>query len=375
MINNQVKSQGVQEVARQLVNAVCVENQILAATGFENIDRIDLVTEDMSKLIIQVRSDDFTLDHKISVERVLTTRISNEFEYDDVVIRFKRSDAAAAKSAPAKGPAPVSKRSNPFGLKIDKKPIPNVGHVIVVASGKGGVGKSTVSTNLAVALAQRGQKVGLLDGDIYGPSSPTMLGLRGSLGVLPTGKLKPLESHGVKCVSYGFMSDAYNPVLWRGPMVGKAINQFCYDVDWGELDVLVIDLPPGTGDVQLSLMETLPIHEAIVVTTPQDVALIDAHKAVTMFEKLSVPISGIIENMAAHVCTNCGHEDHVFGEHGLDQFAEDRSLAILGRIPLQADVRLSGDNGQPIALQSESTAGKVFGFLAESVICQIQLLH
>jgi ATP-binding protein involved in chromosome partitioning len=289
-----------------------------------------------------------------------------------VSINFKRSDKMLQKlvAQSQDGPVPFKKKKMPFGLELNQKEIPGVRHVVVVASGKGGVGKSTVSTNLAVALAAKGQKVGLLDADIYGPSSPTMLGLRGALEVSKRNKLLPQQAYGVKCVSFGFMSDEQNPVLWRGPMVAKAIKQFLYDVDWGELDTLVIDLPPGTGDVQLALIESIPIHEAIIVTTPQDVALIDAHKAVTMFEKLSVPIAGLIENMSVHVCQKCGFEEHIFGTDGVDKFAEKRSLAILGKIPLHVSVREGGDQGKPVALNTESPSGKVFSFIADTVICQ-----
>jgi ATP-binding protein involved in chromosome partitioning len=265
------------------------------------------------------------------------------------------------------------KRKNPFGLSIAKKAISGVRSVIVVASGKGGVGKSTVASNLAVALAASGAKVGLMDCDVYGPSAPTMLGVKGSMPV-DGGKLTPLTGHGVKVVSFGFLTDTKSPVIWRGPMVAKAIEQLCYDVNWGDLDALVLDLPPGTGDVQLTLAEKLPIGAAIIVTTPQDIALIDAHKAVSMFEKLDVPILGVVENMAFHTCTACGHEDHIFGSEAFGEFLKSRKLSLLARIPLTREIREHADNGQPAALATEDIC-KPYITLAQSVASTLSAHH
>jgi ATP-binding protein involved in chromosome partitioning len=246
-------------------------------------------------------------------------------------------------------PAPLSEPRSKLGVRFQKRAIPGVTEVIAVASGKGGVGKSTVSVNLAVALAAQGARVGLLDGDIYGPSAPTMFGVQGPLRVGDQGRIIPHESHGVKVISFGFFADVKEPVIWRGPMIAKAFRQFCYDVQWGECDYLVIDLPPGTGDVQLAMVENIPVHGAVIVTTPQDVALIDAHKAVSMFLNLDVKVLGLVENMAFYECSRCGHQDDIFGHTGVRQMADERGLRMLGSLPLDRQVRQSGDLGQPMA--------------------------
>lgn len=272
-------------------------------------------------------------------------------------------------------PAPLSRAGDKLGVKFQKRAIPGVTEVIAVASGKGGVGKSTVSVNLAVALAQMGARVGFLDGDIYGPSAPLMFGIRGSLKVSPNGQIVPHVSHGVRVISFGFFADVKEPVIWRGPMIAKAFKQFCYDVEWGDCDYLIIDLPPGTGDVQLAMIENLPVHGAIVVTTPQDVALIDAHKAVSMFENLDVRVLGLVENMAFYHCSHCGHQDDVFGSHGVRDMGRDRKLQILGSLPLDRAMREACDQGIPAALAGRTDANlgsiknleSLFRNLAESV--------
>ncbi len=324
------------------------------------------VSQEKDCIRLDIASDDMTLDIKIKLERHLLQALQDgRWAGGQYRVNFRRSQPAKAGTNLTQDPAPAINRIAPFGLKPRPKPIPGVNKVLVVASGKGGVGKSTVSTNLAVSLASRfGARVGLLDADIYGPSAPTMLGTVGAMGVNEGGKIEPQIAHGVRCVSFGFMSDAFNPVLWRGPMVGKAINQFCYDVDWTELDFLVVDLPPGTGDVQLSLLETVPISAAIIVTTPQDVALIDAHKALTMFEKLLIPVAGVVENMAFHVCGQCGHAEHIFGDGGVQGFALDRHLPVLARFPIHREIRERSDLGQPVALDSQGLIADEFAKLA-----------
>ena len=237
----------------------------------------------------------------------------------------------------------------PFGISNKGLKIDNVKNVIAVASGKGGVGKSTVSTNLAVSLARAGKKVGLLDGDIYGPSSPTMLGAKGAPAVNADKKLVPLLANEVKVMSFGFMTSDWSPAIWRGPMAAKAFAQFCHDTDWGELDYLIIDLPPGTGDIQISMIETVEIKGAIIVTTPQNIALLDAHKAISMFSKLSIPIFGVVENMSFYQCSHCGNEDYIFGQGGGDALEESRGIEYLGQIPLNAKIRMHCDSGKPIA--------------------------
>jgi ATP-binding protein involved in chromosome partitioning len=247
--------------------------------------------------------------------------------------------------------------------------IPGVKHVIAVASGKGGVGKSTVSANLSLALASQGHTVGLLDGDIYGPSQQLMMGTTDEPEGDAEGRIHPVTSPGgVKVMSFGFLVDPDQPVIWRGPMLQKALEQFVGDVNWGELDYLVIDLPPGTGDVALTLCQNVPMAGVVIVTTPQDVALIDARKSLHMFNKLEVPVLGIVENMSAFQCPECGHVEHVFGSGGGQRTAEELGVPLLGSIPLDPAIVVGGDTGKPVVIdRPDSPTGKAFVELAKAV--------
>src|ERR1700719_2213753 len=228
------------------------------------------------------------------------------------------------------------------------KPLGDIRNIVAVASGKGGVGKSTVAVNLALAWAAQGARVGVLDADIYGPSQPLMLGLTGQRPTSPDGKhLQPLASHGISAMSIGFLVDAEQPMVWRGPMVTQALTQLLSETQWGALDYLVVDMPPGTGDIQLTLAQRVPVAGAVIVTTPQDIALADARKGLKMFEKVSVPVLGIVENMSIHVCTNCGHAEHIFGAGGGARMAEEYGVALLGALPLDARIREEADGGAP----------------------------
>ena len=231
--------------------------------------------------------------------------------------------------------------------------IPGVKNVLAVASGKGGVGKSTVAVNLAVALARDGASVGLLDADITGPNVPLMLGLEGQPEKTDDNKIKPLVRHGVKAISIQFFVPAGQPIIWRGPLVGGAITQFLRDVDWGELDYLVIDLPPGTSDAQLTLAQAVPVSGAVLVTTPQEVSLLDVEKALAMFKRMSVPVLGLVENMTAFICPHCGEATEIFGRGGGERFATQFGLEYLGGIPLDITVRQGGDVGVPAVAQRE----------------------
>jgi ATP-binding protein involved in chromosome partitioning len=231
--------------------------------------------------------------------------------------------------------------------------VPGVKNVVAVASGKGGVGKSTVSVNLAVALAKSGATVGLLDADITGPNIPMMMGISGQPTSSPNNKILPLERHGVKVISIQFFVPEGQPIVWRGPLVGGAIQQFLRDVEWGELDYLVIDLPPGTSDAQLTLAQSVPISGAVLVTTPQEVALSDVAKALSMFKRMSVPVIGLVENMSAFVCPHCGEAVEIFGRGGGERFAQEHGLDFLGKVPLDITVRQGGDVGVPAVAQRE----------------------
>jgi ATP-binding protein involved in chromosome partitioning len=226
-----------------------------------------------------------------------------------------------------------------------------------VASGKGGVGKSTVAANLALAWAAAGADVGILDADIYGPSQPLMLGLSGQRPSSPDGKrIVPLKAYGLSVMSIGFLVDPAQAVVWRGPMVTQALTQLLGDTEWGDLDYLVVDMPPGTGDIQLTLAQRVPVAGAIIVTTPQDIALADARKGVAMFEKVSIPVLGIIENMSVHVCSNCGHVDHIFGSGGGARMAAEFGVPLLGELPLDARIQREADGGRPSVVADPDSA-------------------
>ncbi|MGH8169392.1 MAG: iron-sulfur cluster carrier protein ApbC [Steroidobacteraceae bacterium] len=228
------------------------------------------------------------------------------------------------------------------------KPLGDIKNIVAVASGKGGVGKSTVAVNLALAWAAQGARVGMLDADIYGPSQPLMLGLEGQRPTSSDGKhLQPVESHGVPAMSIGFLVDAEQPMVWRGPMVTQALTQLLSETEWGALDYLVVDMPPGTGDIQLTLAQRVPVAGVVIVTTPQDIALADARKGLKMFEKVSVPVLGIVENMSVHVCSHCGHAEHIFGSGGGARMAEQYGVKLLGELPLDVHIREEADSGRP----------------------------
>jgi ATP-binding protein involved in chromosome partitioning len=235
---------------------------------------------------------------------------------------------------------------------------------VAVASAKGGVGKSTVSANLALALARTGHRVGLMDADIYGPSLPLMMGATGEPELTPEGRLLPIVKHDIPIMSMGFLTDKDTPVVWRGPLLAQAVQQFLRQVDWGELDYLIIDLPPGTGDIPLTLSQAIALSGALVVTTPQSVALEDVERGISMFEKVDVDVLGIVENMSYYVCPHCDKRHQIFGSGGARAMAERLGIDLLGEIPLDSGIRQGGDEGHPVALDVESDGGQLFGGIA-----------
>lgn len=251
--------------------------------------------------------------------------------------------------------------------------LPGVKNVIAVGAGKGGVGKTTVSVNLALALARLGSKVGILDGDIYGPNVPIMLGLNTQLGT-DGEKIVPAERYGVQVVSMGFLTSDDSPVIWRGPMLHGAVQQFFREVAWKDLDYLIVDMPPGTGDVALSLSQTVPVAGAIIVTTPQQVSLADSRRAVRMYQKLNIPTLGLVENMSYYACPQCDHQADIFGHGGGEQLATDMEVTFLGRLPIYQPIREGGDNGVPVVIsEPESVAAKAFMTLAERTASQVSI--
>ena len=256
--------------------------------------------------------------------------------------------------AAARGVAGVGNVSANVGWKVTAHAVqrgvqllPNVKNIVAVASGKGGVGKSTTAANLALALAAEGASVGILDADIYGPSQPMMMGIDGKPESSDGKSMEPLENHGVQVMSIGFLIEPDNPMIWRGPMATQALEQLLRQTNWRELDYLIVDMPPGTGDIQLTLSQRVPMTGAVIVTTPQDIALIDARKGISMFEKVGVPILGVVENMAVHVCEKCGHVEHIFGADGGKKMAAEYGIDYLGALPLNLSIRVQADSGRP----------------------------
>jgi ATP-binding protein involved in chromosome partitioning len=257
----------------------------------------------------------------------------------------------------------------------NKQSVPGVRNIIAVSSGKGGVGKSTVAVNLAVSLAKMGHKVGLLDTDVYGPNVPIMVGIDAD-PIVRGQKLIPHEAYSVKVMSLGFLNRGDKPVVWRGPMLHSAVKQFLYDVEWGNLDFLVVDMPPGTGDAQLSLAQLVPVQGAVIVTTPQEVSMADVRKAINMFDQVHIPILGVVENMSYFICSNCSERHHIFGAGGGEELVKRFKTNLLGQIPLSTSVREGGDIGVPIVVGSpESEQATVFRGIAENVVKQIGILE
>ena len=282
------------------------------------------------------------------------------------------SESARVKEARARGAAPPPPAAAPGGARHTIQ-VAGIKHMIAVASGKGGVGKSTTAVNLALGLQALGLKTGILDADIYGPSQPRLLGLTGRPEVARPNTLRPMHAHGLKAMSMGFLVEEGTPIIWRGPMVVSALTQMLRDVDWGELDVLVIDMPPGTGDVQLTMAQQVPLAGAIIVSTPQDLALIDARKGLNMFRKVDVPVLGIIENMSYFICPKCGERSDIFGHGGARDEAQKLGIPFLGGVPLHMDIRVTSDEGQPIVASSpDSVHAQIYRDIAAKCWNELQ---
>ncbi len=292
-------------------------------------------------------------------------------QHDDV--RARITDALKAVPGVRDARVAVSQEIVAHTVQRGVKLLPNVKNIVAVASGKGGVGKSTTAVNLALALAAEGASVGILDADIYGPSLPTMLGIHGQRPESPDSQsMNPLVGHGLQANSIGFLIEEDNPMVWRGPMATSALEQLLRQTNWRELDYLIVDMPPGTGDIQLTLAQRVPVTGAVIVTTPQDIALLDAKKGLKMFEKVGIPILGIVENMSIHICSNCGHEEHIFGAGGAERMAQDYGVNVLGSLPLDIAIRERADSGTPtVVADPEGALARRYRDIARGVALAI----
>jgi len=290
------------------------------------------------------------------------------------IAALRKALIAAARTLPGVENVSVNLSSKIIAHAVQRgvQLLPTIKNVVAVASGKGGVGKSTTAVNLALALAAEGARVGILDADIYGPSQPMMMGIEGRPESADGKTMEPMENYGVQVMSIGFLVDTDNPMIWRGPMATQALEQLLRQTNWGELDYLIVDMPPGTGDIQLTLSQRVPLTGAVIVTTPQDIALLDAKKGLKMFEKVGVPILGIVENMAVHVCSNCGHVEHIFGADGGKRMAAEYGVDYLGALPLDLSIREQADAGRPtVVSDADGEVAAIYKTVARQVAVKI----
>ncbi|RFU46110.1 iron-sulfur cluster carrier protein ApbC [Paraburkholderia sp. DHOC27] len=304
----------------------------------------------------------------VSVEVVLGYPAKRQFE----AIGQQVGDALRAVPGVAEARVQVSQQIAAHTVQRGVRLLPNVKNIIAVASGKGGVGKSTTAVNLALALASEGASVGVLDADIYGPSLPMMLGIEGRPESPDGQSMNPMQGHGMQANSIGFLIEQDNPMVWRGPMATSALEQLLRQTNWQDLDYLIVDMPPGTGDIQLTLSQRVPVTGAVIVTTPQDIALLDAKKGLKMFEKVGIPILGIVENMSMHICSNCGHEEHIFGAGGGERMAKEYGVEVLGSLPLDIAIRVQADSGQPtVVADPDGRIAEIYRTIARRVAIHI----
>ena len=320
-------------------------------------------------LKIKYNREGITPIQKREIENQILDSIGTTWDQDNILILTVSESSQEVFDHTQTQPAPqaTTPDEQPAGIKVGHgsvgtpKKIDGVSKIIAIASGKGGVGKSTFTANLACTLANEGYKVGVIDADIYGPSIPMIMGVRSEKPMAsPDKKIMPVEKHGVKLMSFGFFIEEKDPVIWRGPMLGGVLNQFLFDVVWGELDYLILDLPPGTGDIQLSMIQNASVDGSIIISTPQDVALLDAMKAFEMFKKLELPILGLVENMAYFVCDGCGKNHHIFGEEGVSKGAKEHGEKFLGSVPLELALRKAADVGHPYMAQPANKDSEVW---------------
>ena len=341
------------------------------------------VTEQQVQEALKELIDPNTRQDYVTTKSARNVKIEGDKVAVDVLLGYpaksqlepiRQEIARKLKSLPGVGQATVNVQMKIVSHAVQRgvKLVPHIKNIIAVASGKGGVGKSTTAVNLALALDAEGASVGVLDADIYGPSQPIMLGIRGRPESRDGKSIEPMEGHGIQAMSIGFLIDPDTPMVWRGPMVTQALEQLLNETKWREIDYLVVDLPPGTGDIQLTLAQRVPVTGAVIVTTPQDIALIDARKGLKMFEKVGVPILGIVENMALHVCSKCGHEEHIFGAGGAERMGRDYNVEMLGSLPLDIAIREQADSGRPsVVADPDGRVAQIYRQIARRVAVKI----